>query len=156
VSNRSKWSPLFDHLVGCDEQARRDDQTQRLGRFEIDDGFVLGRSLHRQVRGFVPAQDAINTGGCLPKLINAVGAVAHEAAIRDENTVRVHRRKAVLCREGNDEIAMVQEREIGRDQESAVWCVGKGLNGALDVRRSTGFETTSTESEGARASAARG
>jgi hypothetical protein len=43
----------------------------------------------------------------LSPLINAVGAVAHEAAIRDESTVRVHRGKAVLCRQSNDEIALL-------------------------------------------------
>ena len=38
---------LFDHLVGAGEERRWHSNAKRLGRFEIDYQFVLGRRLHR-------------------------------------------------------------------------------------------------------------
>ena len=40
-------SPLFDHLVSTGSQRGRDFEAERLGRFQIDDQFKLGRLLHR-------------------------------------------------------------------------------------------------------------
>ena len=42
--------PLFDQFVGAREQGRRDFETERLGRLQIDHQLELGRRLHRQVR----------------------------------------------------------------------------------------------------------
>jgi hypothetical protein len=39
--------PLFDHVVGGDEQAGRRSQTESFGRCEIKGGLVLRRSLYR-------------------------------------------------------------------------------------------------------------
>src|SRR5262245_15136508 len=50
-----------------------------------------------------------------------------EATMRDESTDRVHRGQAVPRRQRNDEIAIVREGKIGRDDKPAVWRVGKGL-----------------------------
>src|SRR3954452_9050906 len=51
---------LFDHLVGGDQQARRNGQAKCLRRFEVDDGFELRRRLHRKVGGLCATQDAVN------------------------------------------------------------------------------------------------
>ena len=80
----------LDHLVGGDEQAWWDGQTERPGGLHIDDGLVLGRRLYRQIGRLGPAQDAIDIGRRRTELIRAVGAVAHEPTGRDEETVTVH------------------------------------------------------------------
>ena len=53
-------------------------------RFEVDDGFVLGRHLHRKIGRLGAAQDAVDIGRGPPKLVDAVGAVAHETTGRDK------------------------------------------------------------------------
>src|SRR5262245_26524229 len=52
----------FDHPVGGHEQTRRHGQAKRFRGFYVDSRFVFGRCLHRKVRGFIAAQDAIYIG----------------------------------------------------------------------------------------------
>ena len=40
---------LFDHLVGDGEQARWDDETERVGSPQVDDEFELGHLENRQI-----------------------------------------------------------------------------------------------------------
>src|SRR4029077_5512206 len=81
---------LFDHLVGGDQQARRNGQAKCLRRFEVDDGFELRRRLHRKVSGLCATQDAVNKRRPLSMQIDEVSPVAHETARCDENTDRVN------------------------------------------------------------------
>src|SRR2546421_7171400 len=53
----------------------------------------LFRSLHRQVGGFVAAQDAVDIGRRLPNRVDVVDPVGHETAGVDELTVDVDRRQ---------------------------------------------------------------
>ena len=65
---------LFDQLVGGDEQTRRHGQAEGLRCFHVDDSFVLGRRLNGKIDRFSAAQDAVDIGRHLSKLIYAVGA----------------------------------------------------------------------------------
>ena len=51
---------LFDHLVGTGKHGLRYRQTQPLRRLEIDNKFVLGRSLYRQTCGFLAFENAVD------------------------------------------------------------------------------------------------
>src|SRR5215475_2961973 len=69
----------FDHLVGDGEHAGRDGQGERLGGPHIDYQLELGRLHHRQVAGFVTAQDAADIEPGLAIGVPVVGAVTHQA-----------------------------------------------------------------------------
>ena len=47
---RHRNSP--DHLVGLEEEGRRDGEAERLRGLEVDDQLELGGLLYREVRGF--------------------------------------------------------------------------------------------------------
>ena len=44
-------------------------EAERLGGFEIDHQFVLGRRLDRQVGGFLALEDAVDIAGRTPELV---------------------------------------------------------------------------------------
>jgi len=123
----------FDHLVGGDKQARRHGQVERLRSLEIEDRLVLGRRLHRKLRGRAAAQNAIDIGRCLPELVHEVDSVGHEATSRDELPPCIHGRQAVPRRQRDDEVTMGTGGRIRRKDQTAVWQTRKGLNDAPDV-----------------------
>lgn len=53
-SRKRKYQALFDKLVRAGEKGRRDFQTQRFRRFEINDEQEFGRLLNRKLGGLRP------------------------------------------------------------------------------------------------------
>ena len=70
---------LFDYFVGAGEQRRRYVEAKRLRGLEVNHQLVLGGSLHRQVRRFLPLEDAVDVSGCLSELVNDIGPVRDQA-----------------------------------------------------------------------------
>ena len=64
-----KLPPSIDYLIGAGEHGGRNVEAERLGGFEINDQFVLGRLLHRQVRGFLSTQNATDVDPSLADLL---------------------------------------------------------------------------------------
>ena len=63
---------LFDHLVGRLQEWLRDGEAKRLRSLEIDDEFVFGRLLDRQVTGFGTFEDTIDIASSLLDHVNFV------------------------------------------------------------------------------------
>src|SRR5262249_38656884 len=57
----------FDDLVGAGEDHRRDSESERSSRLEIDDQFELGRLLDRQIGGFGAFKDPSDVNADLAK-----------------------------------------------------------------------------------------
>ena len=81
-------------------------EAERLGGLEIDDQFVLGRRLHRQVGGLLALEDAIDIAGRAPVLIDDVRPVGDQAAAGDEVAFVVDRGQPVPGRQRDDQFAM--------------------------------------------------
>jgi hypothetical protein len=56
-------APLFDDLVGAQQESFRDLQAQRFGGGQVDDEIELGRLLDRNVRGLRPTQNLVDEIG---------------------------------------------------------------------------------------------
>jgi len=52
--------PLFDNLVGAQQNRLRHSKAERLGGLEVDHCFVLGRHLHWEIARLRTAQNAID------------------------------------------------------------------------------------------------
>src|SRR5262245_56898477 len=99
ILTHDELASSLDHLVGSHEHARRHGQAERPGGLKVDDRFILSRCLHWKVGGLNTTQDTVDIGCSLPKLIDAVGAVAQETTGHDEETVRIDCRQAMPGRE---------------------------------------------------------
>jgi hypothetical protein len=82
---------LFDHLVGASEQRWRHVEPERPGGLEVDDEFVLGRRLHRQVGRLLAPKDAIDVTCREPGLLDLINAVGYEPAGGYEETKGINR-----------------------------------------------------------------
>src|SRR5450759_1632392 len=91
------WTKVvsLNHLVGADEQRRRDVDAELFRRLEIDYQFELGGLHHRQFRGLFALQDASDIDTCLPPRVRHVGAVAEKATGKDVRAPNADRRNPV-------------------------------------------------------------
>jgi len=80
-------TPLFDHLVGSDQQPGRHREAQRLCRFDIESRYKFRRRLHWEVGRLSASQNAVHVVRRLPKLVHPVDRVRHETAGGDEKGV---------------------------------------------------------------------
>jgi hypothetical protein len=72
----------LDHLVGDRQERRRDRESQRFCRLEIDHKLELCRAFDGQVGGLGALKDFVDEPGGASKRLNHAGPVGHEATSR--------------------------------------------------------------------------
>src|SRR3954468_23735558 len=85
----------FDHLVGGEQKARRNNQAELLSCLQIYHKIVFRWLLVRQIRGLLPAQNAVDVRGGATENLNAVGAVVDQPTSSCSTTFAVNRRKPI-------------------------------------------------------------
>ena len=75
---------LFDHLIGTRKERWRYGETKRLGGFQVNHQFELGRGLHREVSGLLAFKNAIDVTGRLPVGINRVRPITDQTTLGGE------------------------------------------------------------------------
>jgi hypothetical protein len=70
-------------FVSAGEQRRRHSQPECLRGFQVDNEFVPGRRLHRQVGGLLAFEDTVDVRGRAPMQVDSVGPVGDETSIYD-------------------------------------------------------------------------
>src|SRR5204863_8011733 len=83
--------------------------------------------------GLFAAQDAVDIGRRLAKLVDPIDPVGHEATGRDVIAARMDRWQAMPGSERDDEIAMRSVRKERQQDQAAVRHAREGFDGALDV-----------------------
>ena len=100
-----------------ESSARRHSMPSALRRFQVDDELEFGRLQHRQVGRLGALEDVAGIDADLMKHIREVGAVAHQAAGRDNVAVLIGSRKSVARRQGGKLHAATVEETVGTDEE---------------------------------------
>src|SRR5258708_39923110 len=86
---------LIDHLRGSRQQSWGDRQVESLRRLEIDNQFVVSRSLNRQVGRLLALQDTINITSCASELLDSTRPIGDQAAERGIKAANLHCRQPV-------------------------------------------------------------
>src|SRR5215471_967536 len=82
----------LDRLVGAGDQCRRHFKAECPGRLQVDNEFVLGRRLHREVGGLLALEDAVDVLSSAAVLVDKIRPVGDQAAPRDEIARYIDRR----------------------------------------------------------------
>ena len=96
---------LFDDAVGDLEHAGGNGKVHEPRRPEIDDKLEFAWPLDRHVAGLLALEDAINVTGRATVLIDHVGAVRAQPAVRREKGVKVYGRQLEFRRNGDNSLA---------------------------------------------------
>src|SRR3982750_1444037 len=116
----------FDDFVRARQQRRRKLKIEGLGGLQVDDQFVLVRSLYREVRRLFALENAIDVAGCAPELVGDIRAIGDQAAAGDVVARGVNRGQSVTGRQRDDQIAMEQSPRGRRDDQAGIRGTGKG------------------------------
>src|SRR5262249_26194973 len=110
-------------------------EAERFCGLEIDDQFVLGWRLHRQVSWLRPLEDAINITCRLLELLEYTDgrSVGHKPTVLGKNRVPRYCGQAMAGRQIGDEwLAQVGEG-LSRQNQPAVRSTREAIEGGFDV-----------------------
>src|SRR4051812_30388908 len=97
---------LFDHLVGASKQRLWDGDSQRVGRFQVDDEFELGRRLHRKTAWPLTFQNTVDVLGGAAIRINLFRSIGGEAPLGDVDAAGKDGGQSISRSQINDEFSM--------------------------------------------------
>src|SRR5262245_10807622 len=121
LGQKRTFDRLLDQLIGAEEQWQWDANAERLGRFQIDGQFKLGRLQDREVPGHCAFENPINVCRAVAILVSHVRSVTHQPAGRDVVFLTVNHDQSVPVREGDNLRPMHQQRIVGQHQQSVAF-----------------------------------
>src|SRR5690349_2388169 len=107
----------FNHLVGNGEELRMKLDAERLGRFEVDYEFELGRLQHGKLGRLFAFEYPPDINPGLPIRIGNAGAIAHKTASGDEAPRLVYCGQSKLGGERHDSLALIIEEWVRSHHE---------------------------------------
>ena len=132
-SSRTAASRSFDHLVGAQQERRRQLDADRFGGLEIDDQLKPGRLLDRQIGGLRTVENLRHVGGDAAQARLDMDSVGHEPARLDVGPEDEHRRKAVLKGQLRD-VALVRGKQgTGQNEQHLRRALGQGPECRIDI-----------------------
>ena len=103
---------LLDHLIGADQERRRNGEAQQFCSLAVDDQLKLRRLLDRQVGGFGALEDPVHISGGATDAVDRVVPVAHQTASLYICRKSEYCRQAVFHRQVNKPGSVLQKNGV--------------------------------------------
>src|SRR5262249_33816987 len=120
-------------LVRAGEHGGRNVEVERLRGLEIENGFVLGRRLHRQIGRFLAFENAVDVNSRAAELVDEIRPVRNQAALGGEVPGIVDPWQSVTSRQSNDRLPVYCRRGASRYDYAAARTLRECRDGALDL-----------------------
>src|SRR5262245_49239110 len=130
---------LFDHLIGLCQQVRRDSDTDRVCRRQVDYQLELGWLRDRQVGRFLAFENASGIDADLAIAREVACSITHEPADFGEFPQKVDSRKQITGRKCHDLHATIDEERVGTDSQGVRPVSHERSKGLFDLAASLGF-----------------
>jgi hypothetical protein len=138
---RSFDAQSFDHLVGAQQNGRRQFNANCLGGLEIDHHLEFRWLFDRQIDGFSSLENLCDKGGALAIHRYGIRTVGHQAPGLRIAPEYEHARQAMLVRQVDDVPALPSKKRTGQDEQHIRVGAGKGPKYRVEiVRRVCQFE----------------
>src|SRR5262245_11277926 len=124
---------LFNQFVGAAEHRLRHGDAKRLRGLEVDNQFIFGRRLNRDVGWLLALEDAVDIAGSAPALIDVISSVGDQTAGSNELPFEINGRQLTFSRKLNDEVAMNVRQPAPDNDQTTIQGTGEGRNRVLNL-----------------------
>ena len=149
-SRRRMTGPLFNYLVGADQQGGRNGEPERPGGLHVDVQLDFRGLLDWQVCGLFALENAAGVAACETKVIRPGRSVTHQAARRDRLMVCIDHGHPVACRQRHDLWVMALKERAGADKERRRLLLDESCESRLEIAFSAGIQDQKLQAERAR------
>src|SRR5262245_64017644 len=125
----------LDHLVGGDEERIGHREVECLGGFEVDDKSVYRWLLKWQIARFLAAQNTVDVGSGLAKHCGSIRTVGDQSSGCCKRRIYGDCGNAIACQKGRHLRAKRENRNVGRNKNTAIWLLYQACDGAFDVSK---------------------
>src|SRR5215467_6743337 len=126
-------SALFNDLIRPQQQRRRDGEAERLGGFEVDHEFELGRPFDWNFAGIAALENFVNVDGGPSEEVRQTRSIGHENTGLGERAPDRNRWQSMLGEELGNLGTISDEHRTAREEQTTDPLLGRASDRDLEI-----------------------